>query len=93
MPDVFRDPHYASRDMLVDVDDAELGTVKQANVVPKLSDTPGVIRHAGGQVGVDTRALLMERCGLDAAMVKSLEDDGVVYCGAATPDVASETGN
>lgn len=93
MPDVFRDPHYASRDMLVDVDDAELGTVKQANVVPKLSDTPGVIRHAGGQVGVDTRALLMERCDLDAATVKSLEDDGVVYCGAAAPDAASETGN
>lgn len=93
MPDVFRDPHYASRDMLVDVHDAELGTVKQANVVPKLSDTPGVIRHAGGQVGIDTRSVLMERCGLDAAAVKSLEDDGVVYCGAAAPDAASETGN
>ena len=81
MADIFSDPHYAARDMLVDVADADLGTVKQANVVPKLSSTPGRIRRAGGQVGVDTRSILSTVAGLSEDEIEMLERDGVVFCG------------
>ncbi|MCG8544846.1 MAG: CoA transferase [Alphaproteobacteria bacterium] len=81
MADIFSDPHYAARDMLVDVADAELGTVKLANVVPKLSSTPGRIRRAGGQVGVDTRSVLSGLAGLAEDEIEALVRDGVVYCG------------
>jgi crotonobetainyl-CoA:carnitine CoA-transferase CaiB-like acyl-CoA transferase len=83
MADVFSDPHYAAREMLVDVPDADLGTVRLANVVPKLSDTPGTIDHAGGQVGVDTRAVLTEMAGLTDAEISALAAEGVIFCGAA----------
>jgi crotonobetainyl-CoA:carnitine CoA-transferase CaiB-like acyl-CoA transferase len=83
MADVFADPHYAARAMLVDVPDADLGTVRLANVVPKLSGTPGRIDRAGGQVGVDTRAVLSEVAGMAEAEISALETEGVIFCGAA----------
>ena len=82
MADVFADPHYAAREMLVDVPDADLGTVRLANVVPKLSATPGRIGRAGGQVGVDTRAVLGEIAGMTDAEISALAAEGVIFCGA-----------
>ena len=82
MEDIFRDPHYAAREMIVDVPDDDLGSVKLANVVPRLSETPGAIRKAGGQPGVDTRTVLQEFAGLSPEEISALEADGVVYSGA-----------
>lgn len=82
MADVFADPHYAAREMLVDVPDADIGSVRLANVVPKLSATPGGIDHAGGQVGVDTRSVLSDVGGLTDAEISTLETEGVIFCGA-----------
>ena len=81
MKDVFEDPHYAARDMIVDVPDDDLGSVKLANVVPRLSATPGEIRKAGGQPGVDTAKILRTYLDLGDAEVAALEADGVVFCG------------
>jgi crotonobetainyl-CoA:carnitine CoA-transferase CaiB-like acyl-CoA transferase len=83
MADVYADPHYAARAMLVDVPDDDLGSVRLANVVPKLSDTPGRIDKAGGQVGVDTRAVLAGFMGMTEAAISALEADGVIFCGTA----------
>ena len=58
MEDVFTDPLYAASEMIVEVPDDDLGSVKLANIVPRLSETPGKIRKAGGQPGVDTRSVL-----------------------------------
>jgi crotonobetainyl-CoA:carnitine CoA-transferase CaiB-like acyl-CoA transferase len=85
MADIFTDPQYAAREMLVDVPDAELGSVRQANVVPKLSGTPGRIDRAGGQPGADTRAVLSELAGLTDAAIDALEAAGVIYCDAPRP--------
>lgn len=41
------DPHYLARESIVTVPDADLGEVTMQNVVPRLSRTPGRIRHAG----------------------------------------------
>jgi formyl-CoA transferase len=40
-------PHYQARESFIEVDDQDLGTIWMQNVVPKLSRTPGRIRHAG----------------------------------------------
>ena len=86
MADVFADPHYAARDMLIDVPDDDLGTVRLANAVPKLSATPGRIDKAGGQAGVDTRDVLSGILGMTDAEISALEAEGVIYCGTATPE-------
>jgi len=53
------DPHFAAREALVTVPDAEFGTVIMQGVFPKLSATPGSIRRpAPVAVGQDTDAVL-----------------------------------
>jgi crotonobetainyl-CoA:carnitine CoA-transferase CaiB-like acyl-CoA transferase len=80
MADIFRDPHYKAREMLVPVPDDELGSVTMAAVVPRLSDTPGRIRKSGGRVGTDTRSVLAEFAGLSGQEIDSLISEGVIYC-------------
>jgi crotonobetainyl-CoA:carnitine CoA-transferase CaiB-like acyl-CoA transferase len=86
MADIFKDPHYSEREMLVPTPDEELGSVTLAGVVPKLSGTPGKLRWSGHRIGQDTREFLKEAAGLQDADVDRLIAQGVVFC-----DPTSET--
>lgn len=76
--DIFADPHYKARGMLVDVEDEVLGPVTVAGVVPKLSQSAGRIRWAGRDTGADTRAVLAERLGLTPDAIDALAASGVI---------------
>src|SRR5580693_4516881 len=39
------DPHMTAREILVDLPDAEMGRLPMHNVIPRLSATPGQLRH------------------------------------------------
>jgi crotonobetainyl-CoA:carnitine CoA-transferase CaiB-like acyl-CoA transferase len=79
MRDIFSDPHFAARKAIVEVPDDELGSVKMTGVVPRLSATPGSIRHAGsGQVGADTYSVLRDIAGYDDAEIEGLFATGIV---------------
>jgi crotonobetainyl-CoA:carnitine CoA-transferase CaiB-like acyl-CoA transferase len=49
--DVFDDPQFKARHAIVSVPDSELGTVRMQGVVPRFSETPGAVRHAGPAIG------------------------------------------
>jgi crotonobetainyl-CoA:carnitine CoA-transferase CaiB-like acyl-CoA transferase len=78
--DIFKDPHYAARRSIVAAPDKDLGTVTMAGVVPRLSATPGEIRHAGRAIGEDTHAVLAGLLGYDSDRISSLERSGVITC-------------
>jgi crotonobetainyl-CoA:carnitine CoA-transferase CaiB-like acyl-CoA transferase len=78
--DIFKDPHYTARRSIVSAPDAKLGSVAMAGVVPRLSATPGEIRHAGRAVGEDTRAVLSELLGYGSEVIATLERSGVIAC-------------
>lgn len=62
--DMMADPHFASREALVSVEDAELGQVTMQGVFPKLSATPGSIRRpAPLEVGQDSADVLKRWLG------------------------------
>jgi crotonobetainyl-CoA:carnitine CoA-transferase CaiB-like acyl-CoA transferase len=82
MRDVFADPHFAARDMLVEVDDETIGPVKVAGIVPKLSRTPGAITRGGGEIGRDTSAVLHDLAQLAPGDIASLAQRGVIRCAA-----------
>jgi formyl-CoA transferase len=66
--DIYADPHFAARGMLPQVAHPVLGHTTQAGVVPRLSATPGRIRHSGPDLGADTAAVLQSlRLGPRAA--------------------------
>jgi crotonobetainyl-CoA:carnitine CoA-transferase CaiB-like acyl-CoA transferase len=76
--DIFNDPHYKARNMLVDVEDPVLGPVTVTGVVPKLSESPGAIRWAGHDIGADTVEVLQHELDLQPAEIEQLARAGVV---------------
>ncbi len=76
--DVFRDPQFAARDMIVDVPDDEIGHVKLSGVAPKFSESPGVLRWAGRALGRDTRAVLARELEISENKLDELEASGAI---------------
>ena len=66
--DAAEDEHFAGREIIVDADDAEFGSLPMHNIVPRLSETPGVWRRPAPSLGEHTAEVLAE-AGLDAAMI------------------------
>lgn len=59
--DMLADPQFLARESIVDVPDAELGTVPMQGVTPKLTRTPGRVRWGGaghGEHDVEVRSWL-----------------------------------
>jgi crotonobetainyl-CoA:carnitine CoA-transferase CaiB-like acyl-CoA transferase len=61
--DIFADPQYTARETITTVDDSRLGQVKVQNAIPRLSHTPGRVRHLGGDLGEHTVDVLGRECG------------------------------
>ncbi len=79
LADIFKNPHYQARDMIVTAEDPELGPVAMANVVPRLSRTPGAVRWAGRDVGEDTVSVLTEELGLTREELDALAAADVIH--------------
>ena len=56
--DIYQDEHFAARRMLQA--HPVLGHTTQVGVVPRLSATPGRIRHTGPELGADSTAVRQE---------------------------------
>ena len=67
--DTLADPQLAALGSIATVDDP-LGPLKMPNVVSRLSETPGEIRHAGRAHGADTDAVLAE-LGVDTRRARA----------------------
>lgn len=79
LSEIFEDPHYQARSMIVAPEDPELGPVAMANVVPRLSRTPGAVRWAGRDVGEDTYTVLAEELNLGPSEIESLAAAEIIH--------------
>jgi len=72
---IFDDPHFKARENVVSVFDDELGgLIRFQNIVGKLSETPGEVRHAGPRLGSSNREVLIDELGFTEAELGSVED-------------------
>ena len=76
--DIAADPQYRAREMILDVPDPRYGHVGHPGVVPKLTETPGAVRHAGPELGADTAAVLRDLAGYSEAELTALRERGIV---------------
>jgi crotonobetainyl-CoA:carnitine CoA-transferase CaiB-like acyl-CoA transferase len=76
--DLFADPHVAARENLIAVPDGQGATLRMVNVLPKLSRTPGSVRHAGRALGADNEAVYGRLLGLSAAELQRLRERAII---------------
>lgn len=75
--ELLEDPQVRARQMLTEVEDDELGTMRMHNVMWRMSRTPGAIRFTGRPPGADTDDLLAE-LGMSAEKVEELRESGAI---------------
>ncbi len=75
---IVEDPHYLAREDIIEIDDPELGHTKMVGIVPKFSDTPGAVEHAGPTVGQHNAAIYGSWLGLGETELAGLKERGVI---------------
>ena len=60
MRQVYEDPQVNARDMVVDLEDKNLGVLRHIGVPVKLSETPGKVRSRAPKLGEHSRQILQE---------------------------------
>jgi crotonobetainyl-CoA:carnitine CoA-transferase CaiB-like acyl-CoA transferase len=76
--DIVADPHYQAREDIIEIDDAELGHTRMLGIVPKFSDTPGAVEHAGPTVGQHNAAIYGSWLGLEQPDLDELKERGII---------------
>ena len=77
MDQVYQDAQVQAREMVVDLEDQELGTLRHIGVPVKLSETPGKIRHRAPALGEHSRDVL-KSAGYSSDEIEALVQAGVV---------------
>jgi formyl-CoA transferase len=75
--DIYEDPHYRARDMILRQTTREGYELDVPGIVPKLSGTPGAVRSPAPRLGEDTEAVLRE-AGLTGEQIAALRRKGVI---------------
>ena len=74
------DPHVQARGVIIEVPDAEAGSVLMHNVIPRLSETPGKLRAPAPALGEHTASVL-RAIGYDDDRLAGLAASGVIRKG------------
>ena len=77
-PQIMSDPHYQARENIIDIDDPELGKTKMLGIVPKFSETPGAVNHAGPNVGEHNQHIYGSWLGLDEGELADMTEQGTI---------------
>jgi crotonobetainyl-CoA:carnitine CoA-transferase CaiB-like acyl-CoA transferase len=75
--DIVNDPHYLAREMIIAAELPGELSVKMPGIVPKMSETPGIARWSGPELGQHTDAVLAE-LGKTELEIQDLRRRGIV---------------
>lgn len=77
--DIYNDPHFRAREMIIEMHDPELGPLAAPGIVPKLSHTPGKAEWTGSwELGAHNREVYVDLLGLDETELDELRAAGVI---------------
>ena len=77
--DLFEDAHVRARRNILSMVTPIVGALSMPGVVPRLTETPGAVRHAGPErPGQDNEEVYGERLGLGSAELARLREQGII---------------
>lgn len=77
-PDMLADPHFQTRESIVNIPDRHGKPLPMQNVFPRLSDSPGRVRHVGPALGEHTETILRDWLAVDSTTLQALRADNVI---------------
>ncbi|MGY8993461.1 MAG: CaiB/BaiF CoA transferase family protein [Rhodospirillales bacterium] len=75
--DLSDDDYMREREVLIEVPDADLGSIPMHNISPRLSETPGALRRPAPELGQHTDEVLAT-LGLSNDALAVLRDEGII---------------
>ncbi|MER7543226.1 CaiB/BaiF CoA transferase family protein [Actinomadura sp.] len=76
--DMFEDPHFAAREAIVRLAHPDFGELPMHNAFPKLSETPGAVRHPGPALGEHNREVYGGLLDLREDEIAALAERGAI---------------
>ena len=76
--DIFEDPQFEARENLLRFVDPEAGEIVIPGVIPKLSKTPGRVKHVGPPIGNGIDSIYGDLLGMSAWEIAALKEKGVI---------------
>ncbi|MBI2876861.1 MAG: CoA transferase, partial [Candidatus Tectomicrobia bacterium] len=76
--DIFDDPHYRAREIMVRVEDPTLGEIPMPGIVPRFSLTPGQIERPAPSLGQDNREIYEGLLGLSEREILRLKEERII---------------
>ena len=76
--DIFSEEQFWVRDTLTRVTDPRIGEIALQGTIPKLSDTPGGIRHLGTTLAAHNQAIYGDELGLTSEEMVALSAARVI---------------
>ena len=76
--DIFEDPQFEARDNLLRFNDPVACEIVVPGVIPKLSKTPGRVKHVGPPLGDGIDAIYGDLLGLSTEEIADLKNKGVI---------------
>ena len=77
-PELMADEHVLARESIVSVTDPRLGNVPMQNVFPRLSATPGAVRHTGPALGEHNDEVFRDILRISEERLAELRTHGVI---------------
>lgn len=76
--DIFKDPQYRARESIVAVPDPDFGEVRMQAAIPRLTRTPGKVRHPGKGQGADNDEIYLGELGLSREEYERLKAQKII---------------
>jgi len=76
--DMMSDPHFAAREAIVKLQHPDFGDFAMQNVFPRLSESPGGVRHVGPTLGEHNQEIYQALLGLNDDEMSSLYAASVI---------------
>ncbi|MEH7125827.1 MULTISPECIES: CaiB/BaiF CoA transferase family protein [unclassified Bacillus (in: firmicutes)] len=77
--DILEDPHYREREMIIKLDHPELGEFPMPGIVPKLSRSPGRVKHLGPEMmGKHNNEIYKRLLGFNDERIKELQNNNII---------------
>lgn len=78
MDDIMASELFAHREAIISVDDADLGPVRMAGVIPRMHQRPGRVWRTGASLGADNETVYADVLAMSPEQIVDLESRGII---------------